>query len=43
MDLPHVSAALGVIHPICIARGRNAEVWDEATSVISILSVALVC
>ncbi|KPQ26022.1 MAG: hypothetical protein HLUCCA13_02860 [Halomonas sp. HL-48] len=30
MDLPHVSAALGVIHPICIARGRNAEVWDEA-------------
>ncbi|MCE7517624.1 2-aminoadipate transaminase [Vreelandella titanicae] len=29
MDLPHVSAALGVIHPICIARGRNAEVWDE--------------
>ncbi|TVP52900.1 MAG: aspartate aminotransferase family protein [Halomonas sp.] len=30
MDLPHVSAALGVIHPVCIARGRNAEVWDEA-------------
>ncbi|KPQ20780.1 MULTISPECIES: 2-aminoadipate transaminase [unclassified Halomonas] len=30
MVLPHVSAALGVIHPICIARGRNAEVWDEA-------------
>ncbi|MFG6667733.1 aspartate aminotransferase family protein [Halomonas sp. HNIBRBA4712] len=30
MDLPHVSAALGVLHPICIARGRNAEVWDEA-------------
>lgn len=30
MDLPHVSIALGVIHPICIARGRNAEVWDEA-------------
>ena len=29
MVLPHVSAALGVIHPICIARGRNAEVWDE--------------
>ncbi|PRY64979.1 4-aminobutyrate aminotransferase [Vreelandella songnenensis] len=29
MDLPHVSAALGVIHPICVARGRNAEVWDE--------------
>ena len=30
MDLPHVSAALGVLHPICIARGRNAEVWDES-------------
>ncbi|WP_447554497.1 2-aminoadipate transaminase [Vreelandella sp. EE22] len=30
MDLPHVSAALGLIHPICVARGRNAEVWDEA-------------
>ncbi|MGP9567838.1 2-aminoadipate transaminase [Halomonas sp. AOP25-F1-15] len=30
MDLPHVSAALGVLHPICIARGLNAEVWDES-------------
>ncbi|QOR38687.1 aspartate aminotransferase family protein [Billgrantia diversa] len=29
MDFPHISQALGVIHPICIERGRNAEVWDE--------------
>jgi len=30
MDFSHVSSALGVLHPICIAKGRNAEVWDEA-------------
>lgn len=30
MELPHISASLGVVHPICIARGSNAEVWDEA-------------
>ncbi|WP_277810797.1 2-aminoadipate transaminase [Chromohalobacter canadensis] len=29
MDLPHISDALGIVHPICIERGRNAEVWDE--------------
>ncbi|QTP59252.1 aspartate aminotransferase family protein [Billgrantia antri] len=29
MDLPHVSHGLGIVHPICIERGRNAEVWDE--------------
>ncbi|MGR2737236.1 2-aminoadipate transaminase [Billgrantia sp. Q4P2] len=29
MDFPHISQALGVVHPICIERGRNAEVWDE--------------
>ncbi|MDI5935475.1 aspartate aminotransferase family protein [Halomonas kalidii] len=29
MDLHHVSASLGILHPLCIARGRNAEVWDE--------------
>ncbi|MDX5435100.1 MAG: aminotransferase class III-fold pyridoxal phosphate-dependent enzyme, partial [Halomonas sp.] len=29
MDLPHVSQGLGIVHPICIERGRNAEVWDE--------------
>ncbi|MCP1314176.1 MULTISPECIES: aspartate aminotransferase family protein [unclassified Halomonas] len=29
MDLPNISASLGVIHPVCIARGRNADVWDE--------------
>ncbi len=29
MDLHHVSASLGIMHPLCIARGRNAEVWDE--------------
>ncbi|WP_280562788.1 aspartate aminotransferase family protein [Chromohalobacter sp. 48-RD10] len=29
MDLPHISDALGIVHPLCIDRGRNAEVWDE--------------
>ena len=29
MDLSHVSQSLGVVHPICLARGLNAEVWDE--------------
>ncbi|HSH49933.1 MAG TPA: aspartate aminotransferase family protein [Halomonas sp.] len=29
MELPHVSESLGIVHPICIERGRNAEVWDE--------------
>lgn len=30
MDLPNVSSALGILHPVCITKGRNAEVWDEA-------------
>ncbi|GAA0556950.1 aspartate aminotransferase family protein [Halomonas salifodinae] len=30
MDLPHISRSLGIVHPLCIERGRNAEVWDEA-------------
>ncbi|UYG07629.1 aspartate aminotransferase family protein [Halomonas sp. M4R1S46] len=29
MDLPHVSGSLGIVHPLCLERGRNAEVWDE--------------
>ncbi|EXJ12466.1 4-aminobutyrate aminotransferase GabT [Nitrincola nitratireducens] len=29
MDLACVSQSLGIIHPICIERGRNAEVWDQ--------------
>ncbi|SDM24619.1 4-aminobutyrate aminotransferase [Modicisalibacter muralis] len=29
MDLSHISGALGIVHPLCIDRGRNAEVWDE--------------
>nr|WP_298411146.1 aspartate aminotransferase family protein [uncultured Halomonas sp.] len=29
MDLPHVSDSLGIVHPLVIERGRNAEVWDE--------------
>ncbi len=29
MDLSHVSGSLGIVHPICIERGRNAEVWDD--------------
>ncbi|MCX2524208.1 2-aminoadipate transaminase [Larsenimonas rhizosphaerae] len=29
MDMPYISQALGVVHPVCIARGNNAEVWDE--------------
>lgn len=28
MDLKNISSALGVIHPICINRALNAEVWD---------------
>ncbi|ALM51923.1 aspartate aminotransferase family protein [Halomonas huangheensis] len=30
MAFPHISESLGIIHPICIERGRNAEVWDES-------------
>lgn len=29
MAFPHISKSLGIVHPICIERGRNAEVWDE--------------
>lgn len=29
MDFPHISGSLGIVHPLCIERGRNAEVWDE--------------
>ncbi len=29
MNLSHVSDSLGIVHPLCIERGRNAEVWDE--------------
>lgn len=29
MEFPHVSDSLGIVHPICVERGRNAEVWDE--------------
>ncbi|MDN3522791.1 2-aminoadipate transaminase [Halomonas ramblicola] len=29
MAFPHVSGSLGILHPLCIERGRNAEVWDE--------------
>lgn len=29
MELPFVSESMGVVHPICIERGKNAEVWDE--------------
>jgi 4-aminobutyrate aminotransferase len=29
MELPHVSDSLGIVHPLVIERGRNAEVWDE--------------
>ncbi|WP_027966356.1 2-aminoadipate transaminase [Halomonas halocynthiae] len=29
MELLHVSDSLGIVHPICIERGRNADVWDE--------------
>ncbi|TDB04712.1 2-aminoadipate transaminase [Halomonas marinisediminis] len=29
MDFPHVSRSLGIVHPLCVARGRNAELWDE--------------
>lgn len=29
MELPHISDSLGIVHPLCIARGKNAEVWDE--------------
>lgn len=29
MELPYVSDSMGIVHPICVARGRNAEVWDE--------------
>lgn len=29
MNLTHVSGSLGIVHPICIERGRNAEVWDD--------------
>lgn len=30
MNLHNVSSALSILHPVCIAKGRNAEVWDEA-------------
>ncbi|MAY72653.1 MAG: 4-aminobutyrate aminotransferase [Halomonas sp.] len=29
MDFPHVSASLGIVHPLCVEHGRNAELWDE--------------
>ncbi|MBF7054640.1 aspartate aminotransferase family protein [Halomonas sp. KAO] len=29
MDLPHVSRSLSIVHPLCVERGRNAELWDE--------------
>lgn len=29
MELPCISQSLGVVHPVCIERGRGAEVWDE--------------
>ncbi|APX93270.1 4-aminobutyrate aminotransferase [Halomonas sp. 1513] len=29
MELPFVSESMGVVHPICVEQGRNAEVWDE--------------
>lgn len=29
MEFSHVSDSLGIVHPVCIERGRNAEVWDE--------------
>ncbi len=29
MPFPHISDSLGVVHPIWLERGRNAEVWDE--------------
>ncbi|NAW34346.1 aspartate aminotransferase family protein [Halomonas alimentaria] len=29
MELPYVSDSMGIVHPICVTRGRNAEVWDE--------------
>lgn len=29
MELPHISDSLGIVHPLVIERGRNAEVWDE--------------
>lgn len=29
MELPYISGALGIVHPLCIEGGKNAEVWDE--------------
>lgn len=29
METPHISDALGIVHPLIVERGRNAEVWDE--------------
>nr|WP_298249364.1 aspartate aminotransferase family protein [uncultured Halomonas sp.] len=29
MDFPHVSRSLGIVHPLCVERGQNAELWDE--------------
>lgn len=29
MDLSLISGALGIVHPLCLERGKNAEVWDE--------------
>lgn len=29
MDFSHISGALGIVHPLCLERGSNAEVWDD--------------
>ncbi|ARS53553.1 aspartate aminotransferase family protein [Kushneria konosiri] len=29
MEFPHVSSALGIVHPLRIEQGVNAEVWDS--------------
>ena len=29
MDFSHISASLGIVHPLCVDHGRNAELWDE--------------
>lgn len=29
MDIPHVSESLGVVHPLVVEHGCNAEVWDH--------------
>jgi len=30
MELPFVSQSINIVHPVCIERGENAEVWDIA-------------